>query len=61
MKLMMLYVAKKNYFECNCFQELNPKGTIMSALLNSTQSIVHDVYNYYLWTLSLAGTVSSVM
>ena len=59
---MMLYVAKKkkNHVECNFFQELNPKATIMSVLLNSTQSIIHDVYNYYLWTLSLAGTVSTV-
>jgi hypothetical protein len=31
----------------------------MSALLNSTQSMIHDVYNYYLWTLSLAGTVQT--
>jgi hypothetical protein len=33
------------------------EAAIMSVLLNSTQSILHDVYNYYLWTLSLAGTV----
>ncbi|XP_069679220.1 very long chain fatty acid elongase 4-like isoform X2 [Periplaneta americana] len=26
----------------------------MSAFLNSTQSIIHEAYNYYLWTLSLA-------
>jgi hypothetical protein len=46
--------------ECNCLQELNSAGHapyIMSALLNSTQSMIHGVYNYYLWTLSLAGTV----
>ena len=56
----MLYVAK-NYVEYNCFQELNPKDTIMSALLNSTQSMIHEAYNYYLWTLSLAGKVSSLL
>ncbi|KAJ4450896.1 hypothetical protein ANN_02329 [Periplaneta americana] len=30
------------------------KDSIMSAFLNSTQSIIHEAYNYYLWTLSLA-------
>jgi hypothetical protein len=52
-------MAKKNHVECDYFQELNPKGTIMSVLLNSSQSIIHNVYSYYLWTLSLSGTVST--
>jgi hypothetical protein len=51
--------GKENHVECDCFQELNPKGTIMSVLLNSTQSMIHNVYSYYLWTQSLAGTVST--
>jgi hypothetical protein len=47
--------------DCNCLQELNSVDHapyIMSALLNTTQSMIHQVYNYYLWTLSLAGTVA---
>ena len=27
----------------------------MAALINSTTTLINDAYDYYLWTLSLAG------
>jgi hypothetical protein len=30
----------------------------MASLINSTTTLINDAYDYYLWTLSLAGKIA---
>lgn len=33
----------------------------MASLINSTATLINDAYNYYLWTLSLAGNLFIIL